>query len=100
MPGVFYVVRPVCGQAPMITRCAIPMYTDTDREAIQLALHCCSGADRSNYRVARIKNTLDLFEIQVSAALFQSIKDDPDIEMLEEAHELEFDSEGFLVPLR
>lgn len=81
-----------------IRGCAIPMYVDTDKEAIRLALHCCSGADSSNYRVARIKTTLDLFEIQISPALYHCIKDNPAISIIEEAHDMAFDSEDFLIP--
>ncbi len=76
----------------------IPMYMNTDQEAIRLGIRSCTAADFSHIRVARIKNTLELNEILVSPALYKTIKDRADVELLQEAREMAFDEEGFLLP--
>lgn len=74
----------------------IPMYVNNDREALTIALRCCNGAPRP-HRVVRIKDTLSLKEIQVSEALYETIKDQPDIEYVKGPEEIRFDGEGFMV---
>ena len=60
------------------------------------ALRCCGGTPRP-HRVVRIRDTLSLYEIQVSEALYDSIKDQPDIEYVCGPVDLCFDGEGFLL---
>ncbi len=78
----------------------IPLYMNTDKEAILLAIRTCIGSDPSNMRIARIKNTLSLHDIQVSPALYQELKGRNDIELLAEAQPMEFDADGFLIPFK
>lgn len=74
----------------------IPMYADNDREAIRLAIKCCGGEPRPR-RIVRIQDTLSLHEIQVSEALYQDIRCQPDIEYVKGPYELMFDGDGFLL---
>ena len=74
----------------------IPMYMNNDRDALLVALRCCGGTPRP-HRVVRIRDTLSLYEIQVSEALYDSIKDQPDIEYVCGPVDLCFDGEGFLL---
>ena len=73
----------------------IPMYVNNDKEALTIALRCCNGAPRP-HRVARIKDTLSMKELQVSEALYEAIRDQPDIEYVRGPEEILFDGEGFM----
>ncbi len=55
--------------------CPIPLYANTDKEALLMCIRCCHNLDYRNARVVHIKNTLCLDEIQVSQALYEDIKD-------------------------
>ena len=48
----------------------IPFYTNTEEEAVRVALRTCPGIDLANPRVARIVNTLEMDKIQVSKAVY------------------------------
>lgn len=74
----------------------IPMYMNNDREALIIAMSCCNGAPRP-HRVVRIKDTLSMKEIQVSEALYNSIKDQPDIEYVRGPEAILFDEDGFMI---
>lgn len=78
---------------------AIPMYMENDRDAILIAIRTCTGADFEfdKARVVRIKDTLHMEEIEVSESYRDEVKDHPDIEILSEPYEMQFDEDGFLV---
>lgn len=75
----------------------IPMYQETDRDALMLAIRTCNGIDFKNPRVVRIKNTLNMEYIEVSEAFYEECRAHPEIEIVTGPHELEFDDEGFMV---
>lgn len=74
----------------------IPVYMNTDLEALRLALRTCDDIDFERPRVARIKNTLHMDEIWVSEALYEEIKTRDDIEFIDGPFEFEFDADGFM----
>lgn len=78
----------------------IPLYVNTDREALQLAIRTCDNIDFDRPRVARIKNTLLMDEIWVSEAVHDEIKDRDDVETLGGPHEFEFGSDGFMLDMK
>lgn len=78
----------------------MPMYMNNDRDALLLAIKTCNGIDYDRVKVARIKNTSKLFEIQVSLALYEEIRNHPEIEFINGPYEMKFDSEGFMLPQR
>ena len=81
----------------MLSAGKIPVYQNTDYEALRLAIRTCTKlTDYSKARIARIKDTLSLSEIEVSEALLEDVKDRSDVEILSDSYELEFDSEGSL----
>lgn len=80
-----------------IQGCKMPMYANSEREAILLAIRTCNGIDCQRVRLARIESTQNLFEIEVSEALYDSIRDQPDIEYLAGPCEMQFDADGYLV---
>ena len=67
----------------MLSAGKIPVYQNTDYEALRLAIRTCTKlTDYSKARIARIKDTLSLSEIEVSEALLEDVKDRSDVEIL------------------
>lgn len=75
----------------------IPMYANSDKEAILLAIRTCNNIDFNNPKIVRIKNTGRMDEIMVSPAYWECIKSYDDIEKLGEFEEMQFDQEGYLI---
>ncbi len=87
--------------AAEIQGCRMPMYANSDREAILLAIRGCRGIDYSRIRLARARNTLEIYEIEVSEALYEELKSRPDIETVEGPYAWSFDEAGyFLHPIK
>ena len=80
----------------MISGGKIPVYQNNDFEALRLAIRTCTKIDYSKARVARIRDTLTLSEIEISESLIDDIKDRDDVEILTEPYELEFDKDGYM----
>ncbi len=75
----------------------IPMIMDNDREALQLALHCCPDAeDQDRLKMIRIPNTAHLEYIEISEGMLGLAKNNPQIEILSGPYDLNFDVEGNL----
>jgi len=47
----------------------IPLITDTEEEAIKVAIKACRNLDKANLKIVKIKNTLELEHIEVSETL-------------------------------
>jgi hypothetical protein len=87
-----------------ITACApngakVPATYDTDRETIETALSCIGLTAPENARVVRIRNTLVLGEIEVSAAYMPEVAKRGDLTPLGDAAPLRFDVAGALARL-
>jgi hypothetical protein len=67
-----------------------------DREAIQAAIKTCNILNFHEVKLVRIKNTLELGEIEISEALLEQAKANPDVEILTEPFHWEFDRNGNL----
>ena len=74
----------------------MPMYMDDDKTALSVAIRTCNGIDYENARVVRIKNTLELTEIEVSEAFVGELKDRADVQIISAPYEMQFDQDGFL----
>lgn len=74
----------------------IPMYFDTDREAIEHALASTCVPDTAAARVVRIADTLSLERAEVSEACAGELSQKPQIELLGVAREMAFDERGNL----
>ncbi len=74
----------------------LPVYFDTDREAIERALASLPLADPAAARIVRIADTLNLVEMEISEALWPAAKARPEIALVRPAAGLEFDAEGNL----
>lgn len=81
----------------MLNGGAIPIYLENDREALLVAIRTCNGIDFSKARVVRIKDTLHMEYIEVSESYYGELKDHPEIEILSDPYEIDFDDEGFML---
>ena len=76
--------------------CPIPLYVNTDKEAVLMCIRCCHNLDYSKARVVHIKNTLCLDEIQVSEPLYEAIKDIDGISYVDGPKPMYFDENGMM----
>jgi hypothetical protein len=67
-----------------------------DREAIQAAVKTSNILDFTKVKMVRIKNTLELSEIEVSEALVEHVRQHPNMELVSELYDLPFDEKGNL----
>lgn len=75
----------------------IPMYQENDRDALRVCIRTCNDIDYKNPRIIRIKDTLSMESIEVSEAYYDECLNNPEIEILSEPHDMEFDADGFIV---
>ncbi len=79
---------------------AIPIVMNDDREAIQLAVKTVVRVKPENCRIVRIRNTLELAQIQVSEPMLAEVRAHPDqFQIVSPSAPFAFDAEGRLVPL-
>lgn len=69
---------------------------DNDYYAIKAGVKTCNILDYTKCKLVRIQDTLHLGEIEISVNLLEEAKNHPDIEILTEPYDLQFDSEGNL----
>ena len=84
----------VTSTVPAVTD--VPMILKNDKTAIQAAIHCSLGIDKSRPKIVRIKNSAHIEEILISEALVDEAKKHPKMLILEEPRELIFNAEGNL----
>lgn len=80
----------------MIDGAKIPMYQNTDYDAIRVAIRTCTKIDYSKARVVRIKDTLSLNEFEISESMLCEVSKIPDIEILTKPYKLDFHDDGYL----
>lgn len=81
------------------TAAAIPVTFDTDREVLESALQTVGLDEPEDAKVVQISNTLHVGEVLVSEAYLPEIERRGDLEILDGPLEMEFDPEGFLLPV-
>ncbi|MFN0124020.1 MAG: lactate racemase domain-containing protein [Blastocatellia bacterium] len=74
----------------------LPIYFPTDREAIAAGIRTAGREDLSQGRVVRIKNTLSLSEIEMSAHYLDEISARGDLTVLGEPRDMDFMDNGNL----
>ena len=77
----------------------IPIYFDTDREAVEQGLASLASRHPEQLRVVRIANTLQLEKMLVSESCAEALRIQPGITLGGAAVEMRFDREGNLLPL-
>ena len=63
---------------------SLPCTVEDEATAIRVALKCCRGIDRDDPKIIRVKNTLHLEYIEVSPALLDDVKANPNLSIVEE----------------
>jgi hypothetical protein len=81
------------------TAAAVPVTYDTDREVLEAALQTVGLDEPENSKVVQISNTLQVADVLVSEAYLPEVERRSDLEILEGPFEMEFDSEGYLLPV-
>ena len=82
-----------------LEKASIPMYFETDQEAIRVALGSTGLTPPDRSRIVRIKNTLHLDEVEVSEAYVGELEKKSDLKILEGPYPMVFDSSGNLPAL-
>jgi hypothetical protein len=62
-----------------------------------MAIRTCTDIDYDNVKLVRIQNTMCMEYIEVSENYYDELKDNPEVEILSEPYEIEFDAEGFMI---
>lgn len=81
----------------ILTGGVIPMFVETDLDAIKVCIRTCLGIDYTQAKIAHIINTLHMQEIEVSLPYWETIKDRNDVELISEPYDLKFDKDNFLI---
>ena len=74
----------------------IPMIMYNDKQAIQLGIKSCNEIDRAHPRVIRIKNTMEIENIEISEGMLEEAAQNPDIEILSQPEEMQFNEQDNL----
>lgn len=77
-----------------------PAHFADDRTCIERIAPTCGKLDVRECTIVRIRNTMELSELEVSENLLGEIEGRSDIEVTGPAREIEFDAEGNLEPVR
>ena len=67
-----------------------------DKMAIQSAIKTCNILDFTKVKLVRIKNTLEISEIEVSEAFLEHVQEHENLEQASELYEFDFNKEGNL----
>ena len=67
-----------------------------DRQALKAAIKTCNILDFTKVKMVRIKNTLELSEIEVSEALLSEVAKNENLTQVTDLYELTFDKDGNL----
>lgn len=82
------------------TSTKMPLMMRTDEEAIKAAVKTCNNPNLADVRLVYIKDTMHLGEFYISEALLEEARRMPNnIEIIGQAEEMKFDSDGNLIPL-
>ncbi|MBU2703413.1 hypothetical protein Ga0466249_004558 [Sporomusaceae bacterium BoRhaA] len=74
----------------------VPFYTRNDKVAIQVGIKSCSGIDKLRPRIIRIKNTMEIEEIEVSEALLHEVEKNQNMEVVGKLKSVKFNENGNL----
>jgi hypothetical protein len=77
-----------------VERAKVPMILDSDREALEAAIRCNWGVAPEDTRFVRIPNTLELRHVYLSENLVEEALAGGNVEIVEEAGEMQFDGDG------
>jgi len=75
-----------------VQRAMVPMHFPTEEETIQMALRSLGSENPHKARVLVIQNTLELDEVEFSAALIEEAKAHPCLTIISEGREMAFNN--------
>jgi hypothetical protein len=81
----------------LLDGCAIPLICNNDREAVVLAALTVEKVPTESCKIIQLKDTNHLSEIYVSQPLWQMVEDHPNMELVGEPFEMQFDDKGVLL---
>lgn len=81
-----------------VQRAQLPIVLPTDRDAIAGAILTCGRADPDKVRLVRVRDTLALADLLVSATLADEVAAHPGLELVGEAGAMSFTPDGTLLP--
>lgn len=84
----------------MIDGGKIPMYQNSDFDAIRVAIRTCSKIDYDKARVVRIQDTLHLNEFEISESMIEEVQQNNQVKILSSPYELCFHEDGYLDDFR
>ena len=73
---------------------ALPVMMKNDLETVKCALKTCNCEDPDHPRVIRIRDTLHISEIMVSACMVEEVSRIPGMRVIGEPEDWQFDEEG------
>lgn len=76
---------------------SVPLHYDTDRQVLDAALCTIGLIEPEKAKVIRIKNTLQVGELEVSEAFAADLDGRQDLTLLQPARDMQFDLEGNLI---
>ena len=85
--------------ASSLTAAYVPLHFADDRTCIEKVAPTCGKLDPSDISIAWIRNTMDLAELMISENLLDEVRQNPEIEVLGEPQEIEYDSDGNLISI-
>lgn len=89
--------RTNCLTAGHVTAAMLPLDYETDREMLGAALGAIGYVKPENAKLMWIRNTLDIAEVECSAAYLPMAKERGDLEVIEAPREMPFEASGNLV---
>ncbi len=92
--------RTNCLTGSHVTAAMLPLFYDTDREIVEVALSVIGLTPSVSGRLMWIRNTLDLAEVECSEPYFEEARQRSDLEILCQPRKLPFDESGNLPEIR
>ena len=83
-----------------LEKAAIPIYVNSDREAIEIALGSVGLISPNKSKIVRIKNTLELEIVGISEAYAKELRKRTDLEIVDKPSFIQFNGANNLMPLK
>jgi hypothetical protein len=80
-----------------VQRVKLPLFLPTDADAVCAGVLCCGRGDPSGVRLVRLRNTLEVGELEVSESLLDEVRAHPRLAVVGPPQRLPFDGEGNLL---
>jgi len=76
-----------------------PMHFPNDRTCLEKIVPTCGKLDLSEVTIGWIRNSMDIGELAISENLVSRVNDNPEVEIISEPRELEYDDAGNLIKI-